>query len=168
MKNINILLFLSIIIIIGFLSFYGIQTINKFNEEIYFLRNAIKIETVQPITETFDLSKCRIESNVVKANENGFYPGESPTRKTSVCDQNEIVISGGCEIIGQSGAFKDFGGVQNVGYIANYPNKKQNGWTCGFYGGFGGDLNQDGTISMLRETGVWDINSHAVCCPINQ
>ncbi len=166
MNNTNISLFLVLAVAVGFLAFQGNRTVDILNEEISLIREEIDSES-DPVDKIFALNDCRIESNV-KAGIDEFYPGESPHRETAVCREDEIVISGGCEMVGLRGMYRDFGGVQNVGYIASYPNEEENGWTCGFYGGFGADMDEEGRISLLRETGTWDINSYAVCCPASR
>ncbi len=166
MKIFTISIFVLFFSVLGFLIFQGIKTTEEIREEMVLLQTTTEESSIVIPETQFNIANCRIQSDLT-IETNGFYPGDSPIRKTSSCDDDEIVISGGCEIIGQSGMYRDFGGVQNVGYMASYPNKNENGWTCGFYGGFGADMDKDGKIPLLRETGTWDINSHAICCPVN-
>lgn len=106
---------------------------------------------------------CTVRANAVSPSKSGVYPGRSDERVEALCKQDEKLISGGCEVIGNNGTWGDFGGVDNVGFIANHPNKNGNGWTCGFFGGFGGEKDTRGLISPV-DKGIWDLNAYAYCC----
>jgi len=91
----------------------------------------------------------------------GNEKGISTQKAELKCLNNERMITGGCEVVGGSGAYADFGGVENLGYLSNRPNDDGNGWFCGF---FGGEKPGGYDSKSWIDGGVWDLSVYVYCC----